>query len=169
MLCVIAKIDEAARQKLLLLQKIAENCGIPLRHLHGHITLAVYSGDDEPAFIYSCKKIFSGFAPFSVRYDQLKVLREPSTIVACPPRKGALAEMQRRIVDEWSNELHIWSQPDVWLPHTTLVQDTQSDLDAALLAMQNMFEPFEAQISSIEFSAVRENGYEIVDAAELKA
>ena len=168
MLCVIAKIDEQSRQKLLLLQKIAESQGIPLRHLHGHITLAVYSGNDETPFTVSYKKIFSEFAPFSVRYDQLKILREPSTIVACPPREGMLAEIQQQIVDKWAEELHIWSQPGIWLPHTTLVQDTKADLDSALVIMQKAFEPFIAQISSIEFSAVRETGYEIVETVELK-
>ncbi len=168
MLCVIARIDEDARQKLLLLQKAAESCGIPPRHLHGHITLAVYSGEDEQIFTSSCKELFAEFAPFSVRYNHLKILREPSTIVVCPPRKGVLAEIQQRIVDEWAEKLHIWSQPDIWLPHTTLVQDTQADLESILLAMQNVFVPFEAHISFIEFSAVREDGYEIVDVAELR-
>ena len=167
-LCVIARIDERARQRLLLLEKIAESHGIPLRHLHGHITLAVYTGTDESAFISSCKAICAGFAPFSVRYDQLKILREPSTIVACPPKNGVLAELQQRIVDEWAEELHIWSQPGIWLPHTTLVQDVQADLDSALLAMQNAFEAFDAHISTVEFSAVRPDGYEIVEAVELK-
>ena len=167
MLCVIAKIDEAARIRLHLLQKVAEKQGVPLRHLHGHITLAVYTGTEEAVFMASCKKIFQEYRPFSVRYDHLRILWEPSTIVACPPCNGVLADIQRRIVDDWAEELHIWSQPGIWLPHTTLVQDTQADLNKALTAMQTDFQPFEALISAIEFSAVRENGYEIIDVAEL--
>ena len=163
MLCVLARIDVQAREKLYLLQKEAEKQGIPLRHLHGHITLAVYTGADETYFIESCKAILKRFSPFTVRYRHLTILREPSTISACPFREGALDEMQRQIVTEWAQELHQWSQRDIWLPHTTLVQDMQADLDRALQAMQNIFVPFDAKISCVEFSAVRPNGYEIVD------
>lgn len=168
MLCVIARIDEQSKQKLRLLQKAAECQGIPLRHLHGHITLAVYSGDDVRSFTTSCKRILLEFAPFTVHYDHLKILWEPSTIVACPLHEGILADLQKQIVDEWAKELHIWSQPGVWVPHTTLFQNAEADLDSALAEMEKDFEPFTARISSIEFSAVRETGYEIIETVELQ-
>lgn len=168
MLCVIAKIDAQARERLLLLQKAAEKLGIERRHVHGHITLGVYTGDDEAAFTASCKAISERFSAFEVAYERLEILREPSTIVACLPKDGTLAELQRQIVEVWAEKLHVWSQPGIWLPHTTLVQNSSANLDAALEAMQSAFVPFHAEIRQIEFSAVRPDGYEIVDSVQLK-
>ena len=60
-----------------------------------------------------------------------------------------------------------WTQSDIWLPHTTLLQDSQADLDRLLQILQSTFEPFEANVVRLEFSAVRPDGYEIVDFVDL--
>lgn len=168
MLCVLARIDEQARCRLRLLQKEAEKCGIPLRHLHGHITLAVYTGEDPTAFAKVCKQILTRYHAFAVHYEHLAILREPSTIVACLSKTGVLDDLQSRIAVEWAEKLNIWSQRSVWLPHTTLVQDPKSDLDTVLKTMKSQFEPFDAAVSCIEFSLVKQDGYEIIDSVNLK-
>lgn len=167
MLCVLARIDEKARCRLRLLQKEAEKCGIPLRHLHGHITLAAYTGEDIAAFAKACKQILTRYHAFAVHYEHLSILREPSTIAACVSRTGVLDDLQSQIAGEWAEELNIWSQRSVWLPHTTLVQDAKSDLDTVLKTMKSRFEPFDATVSCIEFSLVKQDGYEIIDSVYL--
>ena len=169
MLCVLAKIDENARKQLLSLQEKAVKHGIARRPLHGHITLAVYNGADTIDFIASCKQIFKVFKPFCIQYQSLKILREPSTISACPAKDGVLVQLQQRIASQWAAELNVWSQSDVWLPHTTLLHAPDADLDAVLQSMQCFFHPFTAQISTLEFSAVTPEGYIIVDTVELNA
>ena len=47
MLCVIAKIDDAARKRLDALCKVAEEFHLPARYLYGHITLVTYLGQQE--------------------------------------------------------------------------------------------------------------------------
>jgi len=167
MLCLLARIDDLAKEKLFLLQKAAEKHGVPRRHLHGHITIAVYTGTDEAGFIESCKTIADHFSVFSFRYDHLQILREPSTISACPLKEGMLLELHKRVAAQWMQEMNHWTQSDIWLPHTTLLQDTQADLDRLLQILQNTFEPFEAKVVRLEFSAVRPDGYEIVDFVDL--
>lgn len=167
MLCVIARIDKDARKRLLPLQQEAEKHGIARRHLHGHITLAAYTGANTEEFIASCKQICTAFAPFRIRYDELRILREPSTIAVCPAKGGTLLELYQHISGQWAAELNVWSQPEIWLPHTTLLQAPDADLDAVLYAMQRIFHPIDASISTIEFSAVTPDGYVIVDSVKL--
>ena len=73
-LCVIAKIDAASRMRLAGIQRIAEDFGIPVRELYGHITLATYLGEEEEAFVASCKASLPCRKAFPVRYDQIEVL-----------------------------------------------------------------------------------------------
>ena len=55
MLCVIAKIDNAARERLNELCKVVEEFDLPVRYLYGHITLGSYIGKNEADFIAQCK------------------------------------------------------------------------------------------------------------------
>ena len=168
MLCLLARIDERAREKLIFLQEAAEKHGVPLRHLHGHITIAVYAGSNEASFVENCKMLAADFSVFSIRYEHLQILREPSTISACPLKEGMLLELHKRVAAQWSHELNHWTQSEVWLPHTTLLQDTEADLDQLLQILQNSFDPFDAKVLRLEFSAVRPDGYEIVDFIDLR-
>ena len=57
MLCAVAKLDPASTERLARLRRMANQFGIFPKELHGHITLATYTGEDEAAFIASCKAI----------------------------------------------------------------------------------------------------------------
>lgn len=167
MLCAIAKIDPASSERLVTLAKLTEGFGIPPRNVHGHITLATYTGDDEERFISSCKTVLSGYGKFSVCYDKIEVWSPSTIIVAVPRKEGEIAAIQREISRGWAADLDKWTQGDVWQPHTTLVVNPQADFNAVAEAMQGVFEPFAAQVDKIEFSRVYEDGYEIVDFIEL--
>lgn len=167
MLCVIAKIDSEARERLLELQQLTESFGVSPRSLYGHITLANYVGDDEERFILSCKALLSDFRKFSVRYDKIEVLTATSIIVASPLKENNITDIQKEIVRNWGKYLDDWTQENVWKPHTTLLYKPQVNLQDIAEVMQEKFKPFNAQINRIEFSRVKENGYEIIDFIEL--
>ena len=114
MLCVIAKIDPASRARLLELQKEIEKLGIPVRALHGHITLASYIGEDEAAFLASCKEILSGYRAFPVYYDRIEVLASTHIVVASPRREGRLEVLQRQTAAQWEEELTDYTKADVF-------------------------------------------------------
>lgn len=167
MLCMIAKLDNEATEKLLSLQRIALSAMPAIKPLHGHITIAVYMGENETAFIRFCKELLSAAAPFPVRYTGLEVLSETSLIVAIPERSPMLEAMHDRIEDAYGAALNLWTRGDRWLPHTTLVQGPELDLNKLCRSMQARFVPFSACIYEIEFSRVLGSGYEIVDRIRL--
>lgn len=167
MLCVIAKIDPASRERLLWVQRVAGDFGVPERPLYGHITLAAYIGGAEDAFISSCKGILAGRDKFPVFYDRIEVLPATSIIVASPRKDGPMAAIYREIAQSWEADFNDWTRADTWHPHTTLVHDPTADLNAIAKAMEKKFQPFTAQVERVEFSRVLETGYEIVDFLEL--
>ena len=125
MLCVIAKIDPKSKARFLKLQGKIEKLGISVKALHGHITLVSYIGEDEAAFIASCKEILSSCKVFPVCYDKIEVLASSCIVVASPRKEGVLEAMQRKIAEKWAKDLPDYMQADVWYPHTTLLQDMQ--------------------------------------------
>ena len=169
MLCAIAKIDSVSTERLAKLRRMANDFGIFPRELHGHITLATYTGGDEAGFIASCKAVLSGYQKFTVRYEKVEIwasVPEPEIIVAAPRREPVMAAMQKEIARAWAADLNEWTQEDVWRPHTTLLYAPGADLAAIAAAMQREFEPFTAQVDRIEFSRV--NGeIKTIDFAEL--
>lgn len=169
MLCAIAKIDPVSTERLAKLRRMANDFGIFPRELHGHITLATYTGEDEAGFIASCKAILSGYQKFTVRYEKVEIwasVPEPQIIVAAPHREPVMADMQKEIARAWAADLNEWTQADVWKPHTTLLYAPGADLAAIAAAMQQEFAPFTAQVDRIEFSQV--NGeIKTIDFAEL--
>lgn len=168
MLCVIAKIDAASRMRLAGIQRIAEDFGIPVRELYGHITLATYLGEEEEAFVASCKASLLCRKAFPVRYDQIEVLDATSIIVASPRKEGDLAAIHGEIERRWGAHFNHWTQGEAWYPHTTLLYKPQTDLSAIAAAMEQTFAPFDAWVERIEFSRVHEDGYEILDAIDLE-
>lgn len=167
MLCAIAKIDSAARERLAALAKLTNGYGILPRNVYGHVTLATYIGNDKDQFISSCKEILSGFGKFCICYDKLEVLASTSIIVAVPRTEKTMDAIQKGISRRWAADLNEWTQADVWQAHTTLVYSDQADLYTIAKAMQEKFEPFTAQVDRIEFSRVYEGGYETIDFFEL--
>ena len=172
MLCVIAIIDPAASARLAKLEQIAGRFGVPPQGVHGHITLATYTGDEEAAFLASCKAVLAGCGKFSVRYEDIQLWTAASgarsVLVAAPRKEGGIAAVQKAVARGWSEQLNEWTREDVWTPHTTLLYVPGADLDRIAGAMREEFEPFFARIDRIEFSRVYENGYEIVDFIELQ-
>ena len=157
MICAIAKIDPASTERLAKLRRMANDFGIFPRELHGHITLAAYTGEDEAGFIASCKTILSGYQKFAVHYEKVEIwasVPEPEIIVAAPRREPVMAAMQKEIARAWAADLNEWTQVDIWRPHTTLLYAPGADLPAIAAAMQEKFEPFTAQVDRIEFSQV---------------
>ena len=168
MLCVLAKVDPLAKSHLLQLQEPIKKFGVPPRDLHGHITLVTYVGENEEAFISSCKTVLSGVKPFSVNYDKIEVLEATSILVASPRKEDEIVCVQKRITKGWEAWLDCWTQADVWKPHTTLLHDPQADLHGIARAIQEIFEPFSARINEVEFSRVNEHGYEVIESIVLR-
>ena len=166
MLCVIAKLNEAATEKLMSIRTAAlPDAG--LKPLHGHITIAAYTGDRQAQFVRFCKSLLEGTSSFAVRYEKIEVLDASSILVASPENSGALEVLHRRIAEAYNDSLNPWTQADRWYPHTTLLYDPNLDLHRICGEMSGHFMPFSAQISRIEFSRVLESGYEIIDRVEL--
>ena len=166
MLCVIAKLNEEATEKLMSIRTAALS-DAALKPLHGHITIASYTGNHEAQFVRFCKSQIAGISPFSVRYERIEVLEDTSIIVASPEKSGALEVLHRRIAEAYNDSLNPWTQADRWYPHTTLLYEPNLDLHRICGEMSGHFTPFSAQISRIEFSRVLESGYEIIDRVEL--
>lgn len=166
MLCVIAKLNEEATEKLMSIRTAALP-GAALKPLHGHITIAAYTGDRQAQFVRFCKSQIAGISPFPVRYERIEVLEDTSIIVASPEKSGKLEVLHRRIAEEYNDSLNPWTQADRWYPHTTLLYEPNLDLHRICRKMAAHFMPFAAPISGIEFSRVLESGYEIIDRVEL--
>ena len=152
MLCVIAKIDPKSKARFLKLQEKIEKLGISVKALHGHITLVSYIGEDEAAFIASCKEILSSCKVFPVCYDKIEVLASSCIVVASPRKEGVLEAVQRKIAEKWAKDL-----PDYM----------QADLGEIARHLEENFEPFCGEVQTIEFSRVEKVGYTIVDTVEL--
>ena len=152
MLCVIAKIDPKSKARFLKLQGKIEKLGISVKALHGHITLVSYIGEDEAAFIASCKEILSTCKVFPVCYDKIEVLASSCIVVASPRKEGVLEAVQRKIAEKWAKDL-----PDYM----------QADLGKIAQHLEENFEPFCGEVQTIEFSRVEKVGYTIVDTVEL--
>jgi len=167
MLCVIAKLDGGATEKLMSIRKAALSDAAMRKPLHGHITIAAYTGDEEAQFIQFCKSQIHGISPFPVRYERIEVLEDTSIVVVSPEKSGTLETLHRRIAEEYNCALNRWTQADRWYPHTTLLYDPNLDLHRICRDMATYFVSFSAQVSKIEFSRVLESGYAIIDSVEL--
>ena len=164
MLCVIAKLDKAATEKLAALR----NSAVPnSKALYGHITIAVYTGDDNALFIRSCRELLRGIPPFDAAYTAIRVLEETSIIVAVPAENESLHALHRIITGRFDASLDRWTKEGSWYPHTTLYYGPQADLRSIAGRMRESFRPFTARIERIEFSLVLKDGYEIIDALDL--
>lgn len=166
MLCVIAKLNAEATEKLMSI-RTAALLDAGLKPLHGHITIASYIGNHEAQFVRFCKSLLEGTSAFAVRYEKIEVLDASSILVASPEKSGTLEALHRRIAEEYNDSLNPWTQADRWYPHTTLLYEPNLDLHRICRNMAVYFMPFAAQISCIEFSRVLESGYEIIDRVEL--
>lgn len=166
MLCVIAKLNEEGTEKLMSIRAAALS-DAALKPLHGHITIASYTGNHGAQFVRFCKSLLEGTSSFAVRYEKIEVLDASSIIVASPEKSGALEALHRRIAEEYNDSLNPWTQADRWYPHTTLLYEPNLDLHRICGEMSGHFTPFSAQIFRIEFSRVLESGYEIIDQVEL--
>ena len=163
MLCVIAKLDDASTEKLAAIREAAFSDGEALRPLHGHITVATYVGTDEDVFLRSCRKLLAETRPFAVTYTDIEVLGETAVLAAVPERSGPLDRLHRKIAERYPDALDPWTAGERWYPHTTLYYGPGSDLAGLCRKMRDVFRPFTATISRIEFSRVLEDGYRIVD------
>ncbi|MBQ3704502.1 MAG: 2'-5' RNA ligase family protein [Oscillospiraceae bacterium] len=166
MLCVIAKLDSVSTDRLACLQKIACS-GMVEKPLYGHITVAAYIGEDELYFIQSCKKLLKVIPAFTIVYEKIEVLDETSIIVATPKKSETLSSLHHVIAAKHKDVLDKWTGSENWYPHTTLYHDPHLDLQSICLRMTELFRPFTATISRIEFSRVLDNRYEIIEHMDL--
>ena len=167
MLCVIAKLDEAARERLLNVQKIVTEFGLLRRALYGHITLATFIQGEEAQRIGKCKAALKEAAPVRVRFKEIAEFTETSVVAAIPEKTEALAALQRRAVGDGERLLDRWTRCAAWQPHTTLVHQPGMELAQVCAAMQSAFEPFETWVERIEFSRVEDGRCEVVDGLDL--
>lgn len=168
MLCVIARIDEKARERLAALQDVAVELGVPPRPLYGHITLVTYVGDREPEFIAHAKAALREQRQFTAHYDRIGVLETAQVVAAMPKKEGELEKVQSLIAVDCTACVDAWTRPSLWIPHTTLAHRPPVAIDVLADAMSREFEPFSTRVDRIEFSRVLEDGYAIVDAVDLK-
>lgn len=162
MLCVIAKLSEEAREKLLYVQNTVESFGLKKRPLYGHITLGTFVEGNEELLMERCRKALRGINPVKVCYEEILELDETYIVVAVLKRSAELLDLQRSVVQGQEELLDRWTHSEIWQPHTTLVHEPGMELKAVRDAMQAVFEPFETVIERVDFSRVTENGYEII-------
>lgn len=163
MLCVIAKLNEEAREKLSFIAEIVSEFNIAPKQIHGHFTLVTYIGNDEIGFIKKCKKALQELHSFSVTYEQIKVLSASSIIVASPQESKQLISIHHLLSSIEPLELNEWTTNGNWEAHTTLLYKPQADLYAIANRMNDRFVSFSTEISCIEFSKVLDEGYTIID------
>lgn len=161
MLCVIAKLDVGATERLRGLQGAAAAFGLRPAPVYGHITLAAYTPEDDAEFAAGCRELLRDVRPFSVRMDKVEVLQATSIIAALPEKSGALLALHDKIAARYGPFLDQWTCGGDWLPHTTLLYHPQAELPRICRAMRDGFSPFAAAVTGIEFSKVTETGYEI--------
>ena len=167
MLCVIARIDPGARERLAALRRKAEARDTRRGELYGHVTLATYAGDEEDRFIASCRGLISGCPAFAVRYIRIEPLPATAILVASLEKEGVLLALHAEIAAAWRGSLDRWTGDASWKPHTTLIHDPCGDLQGIAAALEEAFVPFTARVERIEFSRVEEDGYTIVDGIDL--
>ena len=166
MLCVLAKLDPEATEKLNSLRRAAlpGGCAAPL---YGHITVAACIGDDEAGFVRACAPMIRTVRPFSVRYRAVSILSETSIIAAIPEASGSLLRLHSRIAARFGPVLDRWTCGADWVPHTTLLYGPDEDLYGICERMRKEFIPFQAEIRSIVFSKVLEHGFSILEQIRL--
>ena len=167
MLCVIARIDDAARGQLDALCKLVEEFDLPARYLYGHITLVTYLGHEEEKFIERCKSVLHDQTAFPVYYNGVELLLPTPSIVASPDMTQELCAIHDRLMGVAPSEMDRWSSRELWHPHTTLFYHTEANLEAIAERIKESFTPFYAKVCSVEFSKVTDSGYEILDAVIL--
>ena len=167
MLCVIAKLNNDATEKLESLRKAALPPDLVVKPLYGHITVAAYTGDEETSFIQLCKEQMSNCPAFHIEYSRIEVLEETSILVALPGESETLAALHEVIAENCHDTLDKWTRIGCWYPHTTLLYAPHLDLHALCCEMRKVFVPFAADICRFEFSRVLEDGFEIVDSVDL--
>ena len=163
MLCLIAKLDDGASEKLNAIRKAALPEHERGKPVYGHITLASYLGERETAFVQSCRELLAKTPAFEITYESVEALKETCIIVAKPGNSETLTALHRRIAEKHGDHLDLWTQDDRWYPHTTLFYGPDADLDHICGAMAGHFFPFRAEVVRFELSRVLPDGYEIVD------
>ncbi len=169
MLCIIAKLDDAAVKRLTSIRESALIEEAAIKRLYGHITIAAYSGNNEAGFVQDCKKLLADISPFSVKYTDIEVLWETSIIIARPETTLELKTIHQLITEKYNDSLNQWTKKGAWYPHTTLFYEPQSDLRGLCSRMAESFVPFSTIINRIEFSTVTEAGYRIIDSMRVRS
>lgn len=168
MLCVIAKLDEEANERLASLRNAVFPDSSALPPLYGHITLVTYLPEDHKAFVRDCGDILKAFPAFRVRYERIGHFSLGSVIFAQPSESPYLSAIHRRIAEKYGQDLDQWTRGEDWFPHTTLLSVPAADPDDARRAMQRLFVPFETRIGRVEFSLVGDTGFTVLEGADLK-
>ena len=150
MLCVIAKLNEEATEKLMSIRTAARS-DAALKPLHGHITIASYTGNHEAQFVRFCKSLLQGTSAFAVRYEKIEVLDASSILVASPEKSGTLEVLHRRIAEEYNDSLNRWTQADRWYPHTTLLYEPNLDLHRIWAKCPGILRRFQRKYPALNF------------------
>lgn len=163
MLCLIAKLDDAASAKLNAIRKAVLPESEQGKQIYGHITLASYPGERETAFVRSCRELLAEIPAFEITYESLVILQETHIIVAKPMDSEILTMLHRRIAEKHGDDLDPWTKGDRWYPHTTLFYGPGENLEQIRSVMTRHFSPIRAKVVRFELSRVLPDGYEIVD------
>ncbi len=167
MLCMIAKLDDASTEKLEALRRRVLPEGAAVRPLHGHVTIAVYPGEEERDFLRACRGLLADVPAFELSYERVELLEETSVLVASPKKEGVLDELHRRVARRYPDGLDRWTQTEDWHPHTSLLFGPDLDLRGVCRRAEELFVPFTARVCRIEFSRGTDDGYEILERVEL--
>ena len=145
---VILKLDKSSRARLSWIQSFAASFGIVPKSIYGHIALGMIEEDR----IVSCKEALAGQEAFLVNIDRIDILPGQPVVAAL----AASSEVLERIHGIVSAEV-------AWIPCVELLRDPVMNLSWVRMAMNEMFEPFAAQVERIEFR----DGNTVVDAMDL--
>lgn len=148
-LTLMAEYCDADQQRISIWYDALQNAGFRgsqapgLRH---HISLATFPLDKEAEAIEITRRMAAQFGPVPVAIRHIGVMPGGKVLFAAPDTTPELMALQRA-----SSQGDVGSFP--FLPHTTMLIDTQETIAAALPTLMQHFTPLPATIDRLHLCA----------------
>ena len=156
MLQLIAKIDKSSRARLSWIQSFGASFGIVPRPIYGHIPLAQFPEEELQTRIEQYGKLLEGHKAIPVFYTQIAVILQEAAVVA------------KAKPSEELSSLRDGGAAAPWQPDTTLIRDDMVNLNWIKMAMDEMFQPFEARVERIEIVRAVGDRFEVIAGFDLE-
>lgn len=157
MLQLIAKLDKSSRARLSWIQSFAASFGIVPKPIYGHMTLATFPEEEAEERILRYGQQLAGCKVIPVYYEQIAVKAQEGAVVA----KAAQEERLSQLLNEGAAA--------AWCPETVLIRDNMINLNWIKMAMDEMFQPFEARVERIEIVKTEGSQFEVIAGFDLEA